>query len=420
MSAIFIGRFQPFHKGHLEAIRWILNQQKKVSLVIGSIQEFSTKDNPFSFKERKKMIEDSLLSAGIRNYKIYGIPDFFDDFLWARKVLEVTKLNQNKAVVFTQNPWTRRCFEKIGVEVRSHPFFFNKLSATQIREKINKKKEWKNLVPKSVFSFLKEVKGEERIRFLKVLPEKRIVDFIKKRIKEAKAKGGIIGVSGGIDSSVVAILTKRALGKKVIFLWLPFVKNCIFERNVSLLEKKLKDKIKKIYLGDIYKKLLKILPTPNESLKGKISKGNLKPRLRMPVLYYFANLYNLLVIGTTDRTEKEIGYFTKFGDGAVDIEPIGDLYKTEVIEMAKRLKVPKEIIETPPTAGLWPGQTDQKELGLDYQNLDTVLKLSRQGFKKEEISRLTNIPLGKIEAIIQRKKNNIHKLSLPPIAIVHK
>ena len=135
----------------------------------------------------------------------------------------------------------------------------------------------------------------------------------------------------------------------------------------------------------------------------------------MTILYYFANLHNLLVVGTTNKSEMEIGYFTKYGDGGVDIEPIGDLYKTEVIGMAERLKLPKEIIETTPTADFWSTQTDEKEIGLNYQKLDTVLKLLSQSLKEKEISFLTNISQGKIKDITERKRKNTHKLSLPSV-----
>jgi NAD+ synthase len=135
----------------------------------------------------------------------------------------------------------------------------------------------------------------------------------------------------------------------------------------------------------------------------------------MAILYYFANLYHLLVIGTTNKSEMEIGYFTKYGDGGVDIEPIADLYKTEIIELAKRLKLPSQIIETIPTADLWPGQTDEKEIGISYQKLDTILKLLTQGFKGKEISLLVNLPRDKIKDIIERRKKNLHKLLSPPI-----
>lgn len=111
----------------------------------------------------------------------------------------------------------------------------------------------------------------------------------------------------------------------------------------------------------------------------------------------------------------EIGYFTKYGDGGVDLEPIADLYKTEIYEMAKRLKLPSEIIEVAPTAALWPGQTDEKELGLTYYQLDTALKLLSQGFLPDEVSYLANIDPGKMQKIVDRKKKNTHKLALPPM-----
>jgi len=410
MLPIFIGRFQPFHKGHLEAIKWILKREKRILIVIGSLQEFQIKDNPFSFKERKEMIEGSLLRVGIKNFKIYGVPDFFNDTLWTGKILEIAKLKKNEVTIFTKNFWTKRCFEKIGTRVKTHPLFFSQLSGVKIRKKIFKNERWKSLVPKEVLEYLKKIKGIGKVKLLQELPEKKIVKFIKKEVKRSELKGGIVGISGGIDSSVMAYLAKKALGEKVVFLWMPFVKNCLLQKNVLSLEKKLKAKIRKIYLEDAYRKFLKSVPKGN-----RISEGNLKSRIRMAALYYFANLYDLLVVGTTNKSEAELGYFTKFGDGGVDIEPIGDLYKTEVIEMAKRLKLPKEIIETTPTAELWFGQTDEKEIGLNYQKLDTILKLLSQDFKEKEISFLTNISQSKIKDITERKRKNTHKLSLPSV-----
>ena len=411
MPAIFVGRFQPFHNGHLEVIKWILKKEKKILIVIGSIQEFQTKENPFSFKERKEMIKNSVLETGIKNFKIYGMPDLFDDILWSSKILEIVAVKtKNEITVFTKNSWTERCFKKIGAEVKPYPIFLNNISGTKIREKIFNSEEWKNLVPKEVLKIFKKIKGVEKIKLFNFFPEKKITEFIKEKAKEAKAAGGVVGISGGIDSSAVAFLAKKALEKKAVFLWLPFIKDCYFQKHIFLLKKKLKIKIKEIYLGDVYKKILKTLPRGD-----KVSEGNLKPRIRMAALYYFANLRNLLVIGTTNRSEMEIGYFTKYGDGGVDIEPIGDLYKTEIIEMAKRLKLPEEIIKVAPTAGLWADQTDEKEIGLNYQKLDTVLKLLEQGFEEKEISFLTNIPQKKIKNIIKRKEKNAHKLAIPPV-----
>lgn len=154
MTALFIGRFQPLHKGHLAAIKWILKKEGEIFIVIGSNQNSLTKDNPFNFGERKKMIEKTLRKEGISNFKIFGVHDYKNDIFWAKKVLKITKA---KPLVFTCNPWTKQCFEKVGIEVRAHPLFFNKLSGTKVRKKIKEEKEWENLVPKPVFSLLREI-----------------------------------------------------------------------------------------------------------------------------------------------------------------------------------------------------------------------------------------------------------------------
>ncbi|MFN3966799.1 MAG: NAD(+) synthase, partial [Endomicrobiia bacterium] len=121
----------------------------------------------------------------------------------------------------------------------------------------------------------------------------------------------------------------------------------------------------------------------------KIARGNLKPRLRMLVLYYFANKLNYLVAGTGNKSEIMMGYFTKYGDGGVDILPIGDLLKKDVIQLARKLEIPERIINKKPSAGLWPGQTDEEEMGITYKKLDKILESKSKNSKIENIIKKT-------------------------------
>jgi NAD+ synthase len=124
----------------------------------------------------------------------------------------------------------------------------------------------------------------------------------------------------------------------------------------------------------------------------KLVQANLKPRLRMITLYYFANKLNYLVCGTGNKTELSVGYFTKYGDGGVDLLPIGDLLKRQVRQLARELKVPEYIITKAPTAGLWPGQTDEGEMGITYPELDDILerieKKRRQVIAKKKLEKV--------------------------------
>ena len=147
----------------------------------------------------------------------------------------------------------------------------------------------------------------------------------------------------------------------------------------------------------------------------RVSWGNVKARIRMTMEYLWAREHHLLVVGTGNKSELLMGYFTKWGDGGVDLEPIGDLYKTQVRELAGQLGLPTAIRERPPTAGLWEGQTDEEELGLPYSELDQVLFGFEQLRTPDEIHRATRVPLARIrlvEATIERTR---HKRRPPPI-----
>jgi NAD+ synthase len=221
----------------------------------------------------------------------------------------------------------------------------------------------------------------------------KIENFI--REKTNGLEGAVLGVSGGIDSTVVAYLAVNALGKKKVYgLIMPYELNQNTTDGIEFAEK----------LG-IRQELIGIKPIVRAFenaivLEDKVSKGNLMARARMCLLYAKANEKNRLVLGTSNKTEIMLGYFTKYGDGGCDVEPIGDLYKTEVWELAKYLGVDKKLIDKKPTADLWEGQTDEGEIGATYQEMDRVLK----GEIKE----------GKVYDLVQKKiKNSEHKRKMP-------
>ncbi len=146
----------------------------------------------------------------------------------------------------------------------------------------------------------------------------------------------------------------------------------------------------------------------------ELSIGNLKARIRMTIIYYYANAKNYLVSGTGNKSEILIGYFTKYGDGACDIEPIGDLYKNDVYELAKFLNVPQEIVEKPPRAGLWNNQTDEEEIGMSYDLIDQILYLyTEKDMKNTEIAEKLEISVDDVDMIITKVIRSEHKSKVP-------
>lgn len=232
---------------------------------------------------------------------------------------------------------------------------------------------------------------------------KEIADWIQKQVEKAHKKGVLFGLSGGVDSAVVAYLARLAVGDNALGLILP-CKNDPEDVELALkVAKKFDIKTKEAALDNIFDELVNIYPEANN-----LAKGNLKPRLRMTVLYYFANTFDYLVAGTGNKSEITIGYFTKYGDGGADILPLGGLLKTEVRELAKEIGVPDEIIKRPPSAGLWHGQTDEGEIGITYEELDKVIK----ALEKNKTEGMDKEILQKVKKMIT---NSEHKRAKVPI-----
>jgi len=203
----------------------------------------------------------------------------------------------------------------------------------------------------------------------------RISIWLRERVEEAGAKGLVVGMSGGIDSSVAAALAKKACGDGVLGLIMPCHSNPSSTADAFKVADFLGIRTHVADLTDAYEALISRLPHT-----GGIELSNVRPRLRMTALYCAAQAAHYLVCGTSNKTETMIGYFTKWGDAACDIQPLAGLYKSQVYRLARDLGIPDEIIEKTPTADLWEGQTDEGEIGMTYAELDAVLHAIESGY----------------------------------------
>lgn len=246
---------------------------------------------------------------------------------------------------------------------------------------------------------------------LSVSPEtenKKIVSFLKRVKSKTHINNVVVGMSGGIDSTTAFYLLRQAYTKESVF---PAILN-FYPKDNNAIKKALSDAgIPKSNILDI-----SIKPMVEEIEKrllvdNNVRKGNLMARVRMIALFDLAKKINGLVCGTENKSERLLGYYTRFGDAASDIEPISNLYKTQVYQLAKYLKVPDAIMKAKPTAGLWDGQTDEGEFGFTYKEADQVLHLYFD--KRMKIEKIIKMGFRKANRIIGRALSNSFKSSVP-------
>lgn len=229
--------------------------------------------------------------------------------------------------------------------------------------------------------------------------------WITEKLKAASAAGGVLGLSGGVDSAALAALLRRVCGRDgVLAVIMPCHSSDRDERDARLVADALDIPVQKVDLSGPYDALVHEI-TSSTGKPGEMAAANIKPRLRMATLYAVAQSRNFLVCGGGNRDELVYGYFTKHGDSGVDLLPFGTLLKGEVFALARYLGVPEPIVSKPPTAGLWEGQTDEAEMGISYADLDRYLATGEGD-------------AATIERIRAAERRTEHKRNMPPIAQV--
>ena len=229
----------------------------------------------------------------------------------------------------------------------------------------------------------------------------KLVSWVRERVSSAGCKGVVFGMSGGVDSSVVAVLCQRAFPRSMLGVMMPCYSIPEDEEHARMVASKFSIPTQTVVLDGVFDNMLKLLPPGTDPATGRLAEANLKVRLRMLTLYYFANQLKYMVVGSSNQSELAVGYFTKYGDGGADILPLGNLVKRQVNELARFLGIPQEIIDKPPSAGLWPGQTDEGEMGFSYEELDRFLLT---GEASAELKR-------RVESLTATSE---HKRRLPP------
>ncbi|WP_338822530.1 NAD(+) synthase [Mycoplasmopsis felifaucium] len=224
-----------------------------------------------------------------------------------------------------------------------------------------------------------------------------LVNWIKQKVSDANCNGCVVGISGGIDSALVCALAKIAFPNDTIGIVMPIDSMNHDIQHIDELSSSIGLKFKTINLKNTYETLLNSL---NNEVNNLMSLSNIKPRLRMTTLYAYAQQNNYLVLGTDNLDEYYIGYYTKYGDGGVDLLPISHLLKSEVRALAKYLNVPENIINKQPSAGLWEGQSDENELGFTYKELDSYLLGDF-----ENVSEASKTKIERMHKISEHKRN---------------
>jgi len=240
--------------------------------------------------------------------------------------------------------------------------------------------------------------------------ETKVKRFIKDYMEKSGTKGLVLGLSGGIDSCTVTALSALAIGgDKVLGLMLPEKEtyNRKDAEHAKLVAEKFGFKTKKVDITSTLKAFYTSIPIfdPTDNM----CKGNIKARTRMIYIYYYANRLNMLVCGSSDKSETMMGYFTKWGDVAADISPIMDLYKTQVRKLAEYIGIPKAIVAKPSSPALWPGQLAESELGIKYEQLDLILYGLEHFMKTEEIAKQLNVEKELVNRVKHRWLSAEHK-----------
>jgi NAD+ synthase len=244
----------------------------------------------------------------------------------------------------------------------------------------------------------------------------KIERFICQEIQESGLNGALVPVSGGIDSAVALAITVRTLGSdRVRAVTLP-ERDITPERDVAdvmRLVRRLGVTCDTVEITPVMAAMRETLPLYDPS--DRVAFGNVKSRIRMTFSYHYANSLGYMVIGGSNKTEWMTGYFTKHGDGGVDLMPLADLYKNQIRQLAVHLDIPENIRMKAPSAGFWPGQTDEGELGIDYDTLDLILYGMEKGMPEEEIAEALKVDLILVEGVFERVRANEHKRRLPLI-----